>query len=78
MKFKIEVETECTPEELRRVMGLPDVAPMQEAVMAEVEKRMLAHMERFSPDGVLKAWLGAPEQMQKMLGSFMNQKSTKQ
>jgi DNA repair protein RadC len=78
MKFKIEVETECSPEELRRVMGLPDVQPMQQAVMAEVEKRMLAHMERFSPEGVLKTWLGAPEQMQKMLASFMGQKTTKQ
>jgi hypothetical protein len=35
-------------------------------------------MERFSPEGVLKAWLGAPEQMQKTLASFMGQKSTKQ
>jgi hypothetical protein len=59
-------------------MGLPDVQPMQQAVMAEVEKRMLSHMERFSPDGVLKAWLAAPEQMQKMLASFMGQKPTKQ
>jgi hypothetical protein len=78
MKFKIEVETECTPEELRRVMGLPDVQPMQQAVISEVEKRMLAHVERFSPEGVLKAWLAAPEQMQKTLASFMGQKSTKQ
>jgi hypothetical protein len=31
-------------------MGLPDVQPMQAAVMAEMEKRVLAEMDRFSPE----------------------------
>jgi hypothetical protein len=30
---------------------------MQKAAMAEIEKRMMAEIERFSPEGLLKAWL---------------------
>jgi hypothetical protein len=38
-------------------MGLPDVEPMQKAAMAEIEKRMMTELERFSPETLFKAWL---------------------
>jgi hypothetical protein len=66
--MKVTVEVDCTPEEARQFMGLPDVQPMQAAVMAEMEKRVLAEMDRFSPEAVLKSWMSlipqSPEQMQ--------------
>jgi putative transposase len=40
--MKVAVEIDCTPEEARQFMGLPDLQPMQAAVMAEMEKRVLA------------------------------------
>lgn len=55
MKFTIEVD--CTPEEARRFLGLPDVESLQKKVMAEVERRTLAEMDRFSPEAMLKGWL---------------------
>lgn len=67
-EIKVTVEVDCTPEEARQFMGLPDVQPMQAAVMAEMEKRVLAEMGRFSPEAVLKSWMSVipqgPEQMQ--------------
>jgi hypothetical protein len=66
--MKVTVEVDCTPEEARQFMGLPDVQPMQAAVIAEMEKRVLAEMDRFSPEAVLKSWMSlipqSPEQMQ--------------
>ena len=66
--MKCTIEIECTPLEARQFFGLPDVQPLQATVMAEVEKKMLAEMERFSPDAVLKNWLSmfaqTPEQLQ--------------
>ena len=66
--MKVTVEVDCTPEEARQLMGLPDVQPMQAAVIAEMEKRVLAEMDRFSPEAVLKSWMSlipqSPEQMQ--------------
>jgi len=55
--MKITVDIDCTPAEARHFMGLPDVEPMQKAVMAEIERRMIAELERFSPESLFKAWL---------------------
>jgi hypothetical protein len=55
--MKITVDIDCTPAEARSFMGLPDVEPMQKAVMAEIERRMMTEIERFSPESLFKAWL---------------------
>ena len=55
--MKITVDIDCTPAEARQFMGLPDVEPMQKAVMAEIERRMMAELERYSPESLFKAWL---------------------
>ena len=41
-------------------MGLPDVEPMQKAAMAEIERRMMAELERFSPEALFKAFSRSP------------------
>ena len=46
--MKITVDVDCTPLEARQFMGLPDVEPMQKAAMAEIEKRMMAELQRYS------------------------------
>jgi hypothetical protein len=55
--MKITVDVDCTPLEARQFMGLPEVEPMQKAAMAEIEKRMMAELERYSPESLFKAWL---------------------
>lgn len=55
--MKVTMEVDCTPLEARQFLGLPDIQPLQAAVLAEMEKRMMAEMERFSPDAVLKNWM---------------------
>ncbi len=40
--MKVTIEIDCTPLEARQFMGLPDVQPMQTAVLAEMEKRLMA------------------------------------
>lgn len=34
--MKVTVEIDCTPEEARRAMGLPDVKPMQDAYLSRL------------------------------------------
>jgi hypothetical protein len=55
--MKITIDVDCTPLEARRFMGLPDVEPMQKAAMAEIERRMMIELERYSPEALFKAWL---------------------
>ncbi len=52
--MKVTIDIDCTPQEARQFVGLPDVEPMQKAVMAEIERRMLAEIERFGPDNLVK------------------------
>ena len=72
--MKISVDVDCTPEEARAFLGLPDVQPMQAALMAELEKRMRAGMDQMDPETMIRTWLPVGiqgfEQLQKM---FWNQ-----
>ena len=38
--MKVTVEIDCTPAEARQFFGLPNVEPMQAAMMTKLEKRM--------------------------------------
>ena len=55
--MKITINIDCTPEEARRYMGLPDVAPMQEAMLKEMKERMMANITSMQPSEMMKAWL---------------------
>jgi hypothetical protein len=39
--MKVTIEIDCTPIEARQFFGLPNVEPLQTAMMAKLEKRML-------------------------------------
>ncbi len=60
--MKVRVEIECTPDEARQFFGLPDVKPMQAALMAKMEQQMLEAVDRFSPDSMLRNWMTLPPQ----------------
>ena len=73
MKFKVDIE--CTPEEARAFFGLPDVKPLQEALLPEVEERLRTTLKAMDPEAMLKTWLLATlkgfEQLQEMFLSQM-------
>ncbi len=68
--MKITMNIECTPEEARAFLGLPDVRPMQEEMLKEVQKRLGASLKAMDPETMLKTWLPATfqgyEQLQQM------------
>ncbi|HZH28708.1 MAG TPA: DUF6489 family protein [Azospirillaceae bacterium] len=72
--MKISIDVDCTPEEARAFLGLPDVRPMQEALMKQLQDRMSANLNAMDPETLFKTWLPATlqgfEQVQKM---FWNQ-----
>ena len=55
--MKITINIDCTPEEARRYMGLPDVAPMQEAMLEQMQERMMANVNAMQPDEMIKTWV---------------------
>jgi hypothetical protein len=54
---KITINVDCTPAEAREFFGLPDLRPLQAAWLAEVEKRLVVDMQKFSPEGIARTWL---------------------
>ena len=78
--MKITINVDCSPEEARTFLGLPDVKPMQDAMMDEVEKRMRANMEAMDPETLMKTWMPAGmqsfEQLQKMFWAQLGQPTT--
>jgi hypothetical protein len=75
--MKITVNVDCSPEEARTFMGLPDVQPMQEALMKELEERLRENIKAMNPESMVKTWLPASiqgaEQLQKMFWSQVQQ-----
>ncbi|MGZ5922827.1 MAG: DUF6489 family protein [Rhizomicrobium sp.] len=70
--MKMHVELDMTPEEARRMMGLPDIAPLQQQMMDEIKARMTRAMEAGDMESLMRAWtpLGGTEalgQFQKFL-----------
>ena len=67
--MKVTIDVDCTPEEARAFLGLPAVAPLQAALMEELQKRMLDGLAKMDPETLLKQWLPTGgegwEQMQK-------------
>jgi hypothetical protein len=54
---KITIDIDCTPEEARSFLGLPDVRPMQDALMQELQDRMAANLRAMEPAELMRTWL---------------------
>ena len=71
--MKINIDIECTPQEARSFLGLPDVEPMQKAMMQQTQDRMMQYLDGMDPETLLKTWLPAGiqgwEQIQKAFWS---------
>ncbi|WP_380783234.1 DUF6489 family protein [Sphingomonas sp. R86520] len=56
--MKMNIEIECTPEEARRAVGLPDLTPIHDRYIA----MMMDTMTGLGPDGQMK-----PEMLETMM-----------
>lgn len=73
--MKITINVDCTADEARQFLGLPDVRPLQEALIAEGRERMILAMRTMEPDAMIRQWMpgGFPgmDQLQKSFWSAM-------
>lgn len=54
--MKVQIEIDCTPFEAREFLGLPDVTPIQTAVMEKLQQQMMSNIEQVSPEALLQSW----------------------
>ena len=55
--MKITFDIDCTPEEARQFLGLPNIAPIQDKMMKEMENRMVESMQNLDPETFMKTWM---------------------
>ena len=75
--MKITFNVECTPEEARDLLGLPDFGPMQTAITQELEKKIKENMQLLSnpldPQGMFKSWLNPVSGFEQLQNLFWGQ-----
>ncbi|WP_374129663.1 DUF6489 family protein [Sphingomonas sp. 28-62-20] len=54
--MKINVEVECTPEEARRFMGLPDLTPLHEKYVGNLLESMDGTVKPEMIEAVMRSW----------------------
>jgi hypothetical protein len=69
--MKVTVDVECTPAEARAFLGLPDVAPLNEHLVAEMQRRIDENINAMRPEELMKTWFTfggqATEQFRKLM-----------
>jgi len=69
--MKMTIEVDCSPEEARRFLGLPDVSGLHDHLVSEMSKRIDANINMLNPEEFMKNWMsvgaGAQEQFRKFM-----------
>jgi len=69
--MKVKIEAECTPEEARAFLGLPDVTVLNDHLVQEMKARMDANITAMKPEELMKTWssfgLQAQDQFRQMM-----------
>ena len=75
--MKITMNIDCTPEEARSFLGLPDLKPIQDRLMQEMQERMMTGMQAADPQELLKSWFPATTGFDQMQAFFAQLAGTK-
>ncbi len=69
--MKITIDIDCTPQEARTFLGLPNIEPIQGVVLERLEERMKEGLAAMEPEALFRTWLPAGlqgvEHLQKMM-----------
>ena len=55
--MKITVNIDCSPDEARAFLGLPDIRGFQTAVLGELQERMTAGLKTMDAESLIRSWL---------------------
>jgi hypothetical protein len=74
---KVSLEVDCTPQEARAFLGLPDVSALNEHLVSEMQARMDANIAMAQPEELMKNWMAfggqASEQFMKLMTAAAGQ-----
>lgn len=70
--MKVNITFDCTPEEVRTLLGLPDVQPLQNAVISELQEKVKSGSGAMEPMEILRTMLGQYAGGLEPLKAFLN------
>ena len=69
--MKVNITIECEPAEARAFLGLPNVEPLNDHLVAEMKTRMDANISAMQPEELMKSWtsfgLSAQDQFRRLM-----------
>lgn len=68
--MKVTIDIDCTPQEARTFLGLPNIEPLQDELLAQLQQQLSGYLKSTDPETMLKVWL--PEGI-KGLGQIQEQ-----
>lgn len=72
--MRMTIDIDCTPEEARQLVGLPDITPVNDMIVKEMTRQAKDKIETLAdPERLLSHWMNAGgkglEQFQQMVGA---------
>ena len=55
--MKVNVDIDMSPEELRRLLGLPDVEPLQREMLEKLRKSVIDGVDGYDPVKIMQPYL---------------------
>jgi hypothetical protein len=68
--MKLRLDVECTPDEARQCLGLPNIAALQDRMLERIEAKMLENLSYLDPETLMKTWLPIPTQSWSEMQNF--------
>ena len=69
--MKVTIEVDRTPQEARSFLGLPDVAPLNEHLVSEMQRRLDANVSLLEPEALMRNWMAFGGQAQEQFRNLM-------
>ncbi len=64
--MKVSIEIDVTPQEMRTLMGLPDIEPMQQQMMEQIREKTLAGIDAKTPAELMQLLFPTADQLNSM------------
>ncbi len=74
--MKVNIEIECEPAEARAFLGLPNVEPLNDHIVAEMQRRMDENLSLMQPEEIMKTWTSFGLQAQDQFRRLMEMAAT--
>lgn len=66
--MKVTIEIDATPQEMRELIGLPDVQSLQQEALEKIREKLLSSIESNEIAELMKCYMPMPEQISAIEG----------